>query len=222
MVIGDILDFYLRWEVDGEPCGNAWQMVVLADDFGGTGDPFTIDNMNALELMVHELLIEDMIPWVTSAVIWSGFDVRNLFNPLEVAARVFADPYVGTNASERIASFVTPVIISPRKIVGMHGGRKALPPSTEAVTVNGNVTGGLATALAAIAGKWNLPGWLIQGGPMDYTLAPVIVKRVKTEEEVTITKKTYALPTTAIAATYYLADNWGARTNLGSQNTRKP
>lgn len=222
MVIGDILDFFLRFDVDGDPCGNAWQMIVRPDDFFEGSDPFTTAGMDAIESMINELLIEDMIPWVTSAIVWTGFDVRNLFNPLEAASRIFSTPYVGTNASERIASFVSPVIISPRKIVGMHGGRKALPPSTEAVTVNGNVTGGLATALATMASKWNLPGWLIEAGDIEYTLAPVVVKRVKTEEQVTITKKTYALPTSAIAATYYLADNWSARTNLGSQNTRKP
>lgn len=222
MVTGDIIEIVSRGEIGVDDMLNVYHLRATDVVVPGGDNVFKDEIMDALLVLNFEWLIEDMQPWAPPEVRWHGIDVRNLFNPAELGSKNYASDYVGGNATQLNAQFVNPKISSTRKIRGMHGGRKALAPASEAVSGNNSVSGGLLTSLGVMASKWN-NGYTIDAvAGVSMELTSVIVKRVRTSKVVEKTEYTYELPTSQAQATYYIADNWKADLFLGSQNSRKP
>lgn len=221
MVNGDILEIVSRGSVSGNSVLNVYHMRVTDVDVAVGGDPLGPAQMTALLNINYELLIEDMLAWCNNSVKWHGIDVRNLFNVNEVNSLDYATDYTGSAVGDATANFVAARITSTRKIYGMHGGRKSLPPVTEASVQSNSLTGGLIASLGVMVTKWNTINYTVDEVGAAYTLKPVIVKRLKVATGNPKRPYNYPLPTSQAEATYYVADNWKVESLVGSANSRK-
>lgn len=220
--VGDILAFELYGTVSDSRFINTFQMIVQSISGVSGQTPFDPTAQADLETMAFELLIEDMQPWCKANVIWEGLNGRNLFNPAELLEMAFSPTYAGANAGAASPDFISPVIYSTRKIYGMHGGRKMLPPVVEEVVTGNDIVGGLVTSLNVMVGKWNSLTWEVTNGEGTvFELAPVVVKRVKEETGNPKRPYTYSLPSSKVTAVYYLADNWAVKPQISTMNSRK-
>lgn len=219
--VGDIFEIVSRGSTGGGAMLNVYHLRLLEINGSfGTGflSPAT---MEALLTLNYELLIEDQLAWAPTDVRWHGIDVRNLFNVAEVNSADYETDYVGTNVGHYSASFVNPRITSTRKVYGMHGGRKALAPMSEAVTGANGIGGGLITSLGVMVAKWNAPDQVIEPNLDTVVFQIVVVKRIREGAGTPLDPYTYRLPENQGEATYYVADNWKVESLLGSQNSRK-
>jgi len=223
MLSGDVIQVTLKGKAYEQDCLNVLHLFCQVVGPDEVPDPFDSDGIDNLSVVIYELLIEDLIPWVPPAVEWQSFDVYNLFNDTEMNSYAW-DPIIpGTNAAEANASFVNPVIRSPTRIRGMHGGRKSLPPVSEAVSGHNEIVGGLVTSLNLMCDKFNLSGgYNITCLEGMYNVRPYVVRRIKEVDPEDPDHVTYRLPTTQAEREGYIAQNWQVRSTLGTTNTRKP
>jgi hypothetical protein len=221
VINGDIIEIVSRGTVSNQVMLNVYHLRATDVIVPGGDDVFKPEVLTELLNLNREWLIEDMQPWATTQTVWHGIDVRNLFNPAELASADYPTALTGWNVGEIPSSFVNPVIYSTRKLYGMHGGRKALSPVSEAVSGNNVIQGGLVASLGVMVGKWNA-GWTVEAvGGVSMELKSVVVKRIPVPTGKPKRPFDYRLPTNQGEAVYYIANNWAAKTFLGSQNSRK-
>lgn len=220
--LNDIYTFELHGTVSDSVFMNTFQFLLADYEPSPGANVFDAVGAAALATVAYELLIEDLIPWCKANVIWLGLNGRNLFNAAELLEYTFPVPYVGENAGAASPDFISPVLYSTRKVYGMHGGRKMLPPVAEELITGNDIVGGLVTSLATMANKWNTVSYQTTDAAGSlYTWAPVVVKRVKEETGNPRRPYTYRLPDVKVTAQYYLADNWAAKAQISTMNSRK-
>jgi hypothetical protein len=222
MTINDILMFI----VYGTYAGQRWENTYFYRLLSFVGTFVEGESEQLMAAWLNEYLSNIFTPYSSSfstELAVRGVRGENLFNVAVIGASELISPVLGTNGTEPAPPEQAYGWSTPSLRRGMNSGQRRMPGCvTELVGNLGILTAPAVTVLNNQGADMGADMVLSFGSTIeDFTIRPVIVKRVREGEGTDEDPYTYRLPRTAGEAISYRANNWRTKPYVTTQNSRK-
>jgi len=222
VTVNDILMLIVMGTYFGQRWENAYfyRVVALGGVFEEGDFPSLVQNW--LDTYLTNIFNPHANHFHTSVLV-TGARGENLFNVGGIGAYTLSSPIAGTLGGDGAAPQSAYGWSTPSLKRGMNPGQRRMPGATEATVANGGYIEAATLTVLANMGAAMGDNMIIEFGdlPVEATLQPVIVKRVRTGAGTDVDPYEYRLPRTASEGVTYRANNWTPRPVITTQNSRK-